>query len=100
MWAPAAGVVAVAGILFLSVPEWQHLPSQAGDGLLLHVSSIEDDGGIRMTIGGSAPAVRRVAVSSRSDDFGEAHVFEVQGSDWLDPMPEPAAGQAFFYRVD
>ena len=100
MWAPGVGVLAVAGILSFSVPEQPQAPVQVEDGVLVRMSSVGDDGGVRLTIVGSVPAVRRVAVSSRSDDFGQARVFEANGPNWRDPMPAPGVGEAFFYRVD
>ena len=100
MWAPVAGVLAVAGILLLGAPDRQKQPTGPQGGVSLRMSSIEDDGTIHLIIDDPAPVVHRVAVSSRSDDFDQAQVFEVRGSTWVDPMPEPEVGEVFFYRVD
>ncbi|MFQ5718073.1 MAG: anti-sigma factor family protein [Acidobacteriota bacterium] len=105
-WAPAAGVLAVAGLLLMG---WggdhrrvagDTVARLAADQITLHLSSMKDGHSARLTVAGPVTGVRRVAVSSVSSDFNGARVFEFDGRSWTDPMPEPPAGAAFFYRVD
>jgi len=101
--APVAGVLAMAGFLLLTGPARE--AGFSGSGLpeaypALSVSSVEDAGSVIFAINDGDQEVYRLAVSSRSSDFEEAQVFEVQGGTWLDPAPAPRPGQVLYYRVD
>jgi hypothetical protein len=101
--APVAGVLAMAGFLLLIGPAREagfsgpELPEAYP---ALSVSSVEDAGGVVFAINDGDHEIYRLAVSSRSSDFEEAQVFEVQGGTWLDPTPAPRPGQVLYYRVD
>jgi len=58
------------------------------------------DGIVRVEVADPSPEPHRVAVSTRAWDFSKAEVFEIRGRNWVDPTPDPPAGQAYFYRVD
>ncbi len=93
----------MAGFLLLSGPAGDRGPS--GPALTesypaLSVSSVEDAGGVVFSIDDGDREVFRLAVSSRSSDFEEAQVFEVQGGTWIDRTPAPRPGHVLYYRVD
>ena len=101
--APVAGVLAMAGFLLLTGPAREAGLSSPGLPVgypELSVSSVEDAGGVVFAINDGDQEIYRLAVSSRSSDFEEAQVFEVQGGTWLDPTPAPRPGQVLYYRVD
>ena len=101
--APVAGVLAMAGFLLLIGPAREAGLSSPGLPVgypELSVSSVEDAGGVVFAINDGDQEIYRLAVSSRSSDFEEAQVFEVQGGTWLDPTPAPRPGQVLYYRVD
>jgi hypothetical protein len=99
--APVAGVLAMAGLLLLTGPAGEIGTGGAAPAYpALSVSSVEDTGSVVFAIDDGRDEVYRVAVSSRSSDFHEARVYEVQGGRWLDPTPAPGPGQVYYYRVD
>ncbi|MFQ5767971.1 MAG: anti-sigma factor family protein, partial [Acidobacteriota bacterium] len=102
---PVAGMLAMAGFLLLSgsFHDGGRRIDQAKGQMAeatLWMSPSEDASAVILTIENPGTEPHLVAVSSRSDDFRQARTFKIEGGKGLDPIPTPAPGEVYFYRID